>query len=232
MSPSTIKNLVYVHSNDLHVRRFLAPPSFRLLQKQVSLIEMMHRLVFVSGNANKVKEVKAILSGISTVEVTNQAIDLPELQGTVEDVAREKCRIAVERCQGPGVITEDTALCFDAMGGLPGVYIKWFLEKLGHEGLNKMLDGFETRSAYALCTLAYAAAPGIEPILFQGRTDGAIVRPRTKAGKPLFGWDPIFEITSTGKTYAEMDDDQKNQISHRFKAFDKLKKHLAESNGS
>ena len=56
---------------------------------------------------------------------------------------------------GGAVMVEDTCLCFNAYGGLPGPYIKWFLQRLGHEGLNKMLAGFEDKSAYAQCTFAY-----------------------------------------------------------------------------
>jgi inosine triphosphate pyrophosphatase len=52
-------------------------------------------------------------------------------------------------------MVEDTSLCYNAYGGLPGPYIKWFLKKLGHEGLNAMLAGFEDKSAYAQCIFAY-----------------------------------------------------------------------------
>ena len=48
---------------------------------------------------------------------------------------------------------------------------KWFLESVGHDGLNRMLDGFNDRSAYALCTFAFSRGPGTEPILFEGRTE-------------------------------------------------------------
>lgn len=61
-------------------------------------------------------------------ELTNAKIDLPELQGEPEDIAREKCRLAAEAVGGP-VMCEDTCLCFNKLGGLPGPYIKWFLEK-------------------------------------------------------------------------------------------------------
>ena len=61
-----------------------------------------------------------------------------------------------------------------------------------------MLDGFNTRAAWALCTLAYSAGPGTEPILFEGRTDGRIVPPR---GSPKFGWGPVFEADDNGLTY-------------------------------
>ncbi len=53
-------------------------------------------------------------------------------------------------------MVEDTSLCFNAYGGLPGPYIKWFLKNLGHEGLNRMLAGFEDKSAYAQCIFAYS----------------------------------------------------------------------------
>lgn len=64
---------------------------------------------------------------------------------------------------GGAVIVEDTSLCFNAMGGLPGPYIKWFLQKLGHDGLNAMLAGFEDKTGYAQCIFAYS--PGMHSCL-------------------------------------------------------------------
>ncbi|RAK72454.1 non-canonical purine NTP pyrophosphatase [Aspergillus fijiensis CBS 313.89] len=174
----------------------------------------LKQLNFITGNKNKLAEVRAILGSI--IHVDSQAIDLPEIQGTVEEIAKDKCRRAAEAIRGP-VLTEDTALEFHALKGLPGPYIKSFLDALGHEGLNRMLDSFDLKTAEAVCTFAFSEGPGSEPILFQGRTEGAIVRPR---GPANFGWDPIFEYQ--GKTYAEMDKDEKNQISHRYKALVKL----------
>ena len=108
-------------------------------------------------------------------------------------------------------------------------------------GLNKLLVGFPTTAAWALCTFAYSAGPGHEPILFEGRTDGHIVPAR---GGGSFGWDPCFEAEDTGKTYvsqchplpcvllthllryAEMASEEKNKISHRGRAVEKLEKYL------
>lgn len=59
-------------------------------------------------------------------------------------------------------MVEDTSLCFNAYGGLPGPYIKWFLKNLGHEGLNKMLAGFEDKSAYAQCIFAYSPGRSLQ----------------------------------------------------------------------
>lgn len=77
------------------------------------------------------------------------------------------------------------------MNGLPGPYIKWFLEGLGLTGLYNMLKGFPTKTAKAICTMAYCAGPNCEPILFQGITTGSIVEPR--GASENFGWDPIFQ---------------------------------------
>ncbi|KAL1958311.1 hypothetical protein VTO42DRAFT_4628 [Malbranchea cinnamomea] len=179
----------------------------------------MKSLNFITGNKNKLAEVQAILG--DTVEIHSQQVDVPEIQGSIEEIAKEKCRAAAAAVNGPA-LTEDTTLEFNALNGLPGPYIKWFLGSLGHEGLNKMLAGFEDKSAVAVCTFAFSSGPGAEPILFQGRTEGKIVPAR---GPANFGWDPIFE--HEGETYAEMDKEKKNKLSHRYKALMKLKEWLA-----
>lgn len=67
---------------------------------------------------------------------------------------------------------------------------KWFMQSIGHSGLNNLLAAYEDKSAKAITTFAYSAGPGHEPLLFQGITEGKIVQPR---GPANFGWDPIFE---------------------------------------
>ncbi|KAF9369175.1 nucleoside triphosphate pyrophosphohydrolase ham1, partial [Mortierella sp. AD011] len=71
------------------------------------------------------------------------------------------------QAKGP-VYVEDSGLGFGALNGLPGPYIKWFLDGVGIEGLVKMLDGYTDKSAVASCTVAYSAGPGSEPIIFEG----------------------------------------------------------------
>lgn len=61
-------------------------------------------------------------------------------------------------------MVEDTSLCFNACGGLPGPYIKWFLAKLGHDGLNRMLVGFEDKTAYAQCIFAFTPGALLLPL--------------------------------------------------------------------
>ena len=72
---------------------------------------------------------------------------------------------------------EDTSLCFHALGGLPGPYVKWFLGAVGPDGLHRMLAGFDDKSADAVCVFAYCAGPDAAPLLFEGRTAGTVVAP-------------------------------------------------------
>ncbi|XP_030350740.1 inosine triphosphate pyrophosphatase isoform X3 [Strigops habroptila] len=131
--------------------------------------------------------------------------------------------------QGP-VIVEDTCLCFNALGGLPGPYIKWFLEKLKPEGLYKLLAGFEDKSAYALCTFAFSTGNPEEPVkLFKGQTHGLIVEPR---GPRDFGWDPCFQPDGYNQTYAELPKAVKNSISHRYRALSELSAFFHQSNST
>ncbi len=151
-------------------------------------------------------------------------MDLMELQGEPEAIVREKLKYALAREEGPLMI-EDTSLCFNALHGLPGPYIKDFLEKLGHDGLNRMLSGFEDKSAYAQCIFGLGRA-GAEPLVFAGRTPGEIVPAR---GDNAFGWDPIFQPDGFQQTYAELDKEIKNQISHRYNSLKLLIEFLIEN---
>jgi inosine triphosphate pyrophosphatase len=137
-------------------------------------------IVFVTGNAKKLEEVLAILGGAAfPYALVPRKLDLPELQGEPEYVAAEKCRLAVrELGGGVPVMVEDTSLCYNALGGLPGVYIKWFLDKLGHAGLNNLLAAYPDKSAYAQCIFAYSDGSDMAPLLFTGRTHGRIVPAR------------------------------------------------------
>ena len=179
------------------------------------------KLVFVTGNKDKLAEVRLLMG--SNMDIEAQSIDLPEYQGEPLDIAAKKCQTAYDIIQRP-VIVEDTGLCFNALGGLPGPYIKWFLEKLGPSGLHKLLAGFDDKSAYAQCIFAYFDGKTMtEPIVFDGRCLGTIVPER---GPAYFGWNPIFEPLGYTETYAEMSSDVKSSISHRARAFQKLKDYL------
>ncbi|KAJ3270648.1 hypothetical protein HDV01_007536 [Terramyces sp. JEL0728] len=119
-------------------------------------------ITFVTGNKNKLKESMEILG--TQFEITNQNIDLDEIQGTPQEIAIYKCNLALKAINGP-VLVEDSCLGYTAMNGLPGPYVKWFLKSLGPEGLYKLLDGFEDKRGFTLCTVAYAE-PGMHPSTF------------------------------------------------------------------
>ncbi|KAM3914208.1 inosine triphosphate pyrophosphatase [Leptodactylus fuscus] len=176
-------------------------------------------IVFVTGNAKKLEEVIQILGDKFPCKLIAKKIDLPEYQGEPDEISIQKCKEAAKQIQGP-VIVEDTCLCFNALGGLPGPYIKWFLEKLKPEGLHQMLAGFEDKSAYALCTFAYSTGQPEDPVLlFRGKTLGQIVSPR---GPRDFGWDPCFQPDGYEQTYAELPKEVKNTISHRYRALKEM----------
>lgn len=188
-------------------------------------------ITFVTGNANKLKEVIAILStsesqdGTSKVgkySITNKSLDLDEVQGTIEEVTINKAKAAANILKGP-VLVEDTCLGFEAFNNLPGPYIKWFVKSIGLSGLVDMLYKFENKGANAICTFGYCEGPDAEVKLFQGVTKGNIVDSR---GPTDFGWDSVFEPEGFDQTYAEMDKKTKNTISHRFRALDKLRDFL------
>jgi inosine triphosphate pyrophosphatase len=92
------------------------------------------KIFFITGNANKLSEFRQIMGNLDgKIEIDSRDVDLPEYQGEPEEVAREKCKTALELVKAP-VLVEDTSLCFNALHGLPGPYIKWFLSKLKPEG--------------------------------------------------------------------------------------------------
>ena len=182
-------------------------------------IEAKKKIInFVSGNKNKLRELSDIFQKhIKGVEIKQLDIDLPELQGLPEDIVRGKLKLALEKAkklEGP-VLVEDTSLCFNAYGGLPGAYIKYFLKAIKPEGLYKMAWAFEDHSAYAQSIYGLQKNSKEKPQLFIGKTDGEIVSPR---GDNNFGWDPCFQPKNYKETYAEMDEDKKNKISHRGKS--------------
>lgn len=111
-------------------------------------------LTFVTGNSRKIEEVRQILKGLDGTfpyTLCSKAIDLPELQGECDDIAKAKCKLAAQIVGGP-VIVEDTSLHFLKLGGLPGPYIKWFLKSVGHKGLNDMLCAYKVRPVCSIPT--------------------------------------------------------------------------------
>jgi len=177
----------------------------------------MKRLIFVTGNLDKLLEARQILKR----KIDSYNIRLPEIQGTRRAIIIEKAVYAAKVIKRP-VFVEDTALCFNALNGLPGPYIRDFLETIGNKRLNKLLHGYPDKRAKAVCSIGFVV-PGREPKIFEGVSHGKIVPPR---GRGDFGWSPIFLPRGSKKTYAQMSKEEKNQDSFRKKAFAKFKKYL------
>uniref|UniRef100_A0A6B2LIC9 Inosine triphosphate pyrophosphatase n=1 Tax=Arcella intermedia TaxID=1963864 RepID=A0A6B2LIC9_9EUKA len=202
-------------------------------------------MTFVTGNAGKLREVTTLLNAHLTVGsgeaeeglqehedyigMVKEGLDLPELQGDPKTISVEKCRAASKLIAGP-VVVEDTGLCCNALGGLPGPYIRWFLQGCGAEGVHKMLQGFGDYSAYAETIFSFTSGPGEEIHTFVGRTQGRIVPPRGISSFGAVSWDPVFEPEEGGgKTYAEMTKEDKNKISQRGRAIQQLRTFLLQN---
>lgn len=184
----------------------------------------VQKVFFATGNKNKLNEMADILG--PTFDVIGLNVDLPELQGEMDDIAKGKCKIAYEKYKNLGItepiIVEDTALCFNALEGLPGPYIKWFLNKMGNDKLFELIKQYDDPGAQAICT--YCFMENDEPTIIQGIVNGKIVKPAN--GQNGFGWDPIFKPDGYDQTFAEMDMKTKNKTSHRSKATNKLREYL------
>lgn len=180
-------------------------------------------ILFVTGNQKKLKEAKEILDDF---EIINHELEIDEIQGDAEKVAKDKARKAFDILKKPCFV-DDTSFECDALGGLPGIYIKFFLEEIKPEGIHKMLSGFENKSATAACTIAYMDGTLDEPIAFRGAVKGQVVPPRKDNG---FGFDLIFIPQDHDKTFSEMKPEEKNNISHRRRALELFREHLKKTN--
>ena len=155
--------------------------------------------LFVTGNQDKADYLAKMLG----IKLEHRKIDLDEIQSTsLEEIVEHKVRQAYEIAKQPAVLVEDVALGFDALGGLPGPFIKYFVDAPdGLEKLCRMADGLENRGAVASCVFGYY--DGRQVKLMRGELHGAIAKePRGENG---FGWDRIFCPDGFGgKTRAEL----------------------------
>lgn len=182
-------------------------------------------IAFVTSNAIKVEEVRAILGNNSQLEIINHKLDLPELQGDMEEICVKKCQEAASLLKVP-VMVEDTSLCYNALKGLPGPYIKWFIYKIGPEGLYNLLKGWDDKSAKAISTFGYCSDCDLGVRIFQGVVNGQIVPPRG----PSDGFDSIFQPDGCSKTYSELTKAEKYKISHRSMALRKFNEYFCRKN--
>jgi len=149
-------------------------------------------------------------------------IDLPEIQEVDRRlVVEHKLLEAFKHCTGEFIV-EDTSLHFEWLKGLPGPLIKWFLKTIGVEGLADLAEKLGNNMAEAKTVIGYARNRE-EIFFFEGVIKGKIVPPR---GEKRFEWDQIFVPDGQNKTFAEMGMEEKNKISMRRMAVNKLKEFL------
>ncbi|GJL78331.1 MAG: non-canonical purine NTP pyrophosphatase, RdgB/HAM1 family [Nitrospinaceae bacterium] len=172
---------------------------------------------FVTGNPNKVREAGEIL-GVDLEQVN--VPEMHELQtNDLTEIVEHKVRQAYQAVNGP-VLVEDSGLVFSAWNGLPGALVKWFETTVGCAGMLKMLESFDDREAFALCTVGYHDGETIK--IARGEVRGRVAD--GLKGSNGFGWDVFFIPEGYERTYAEMPAEEKNAISHRKRAFEALKK--------
>ncbi len=190
-------------------------------------------MIFATGNKHKLREMRELLPGIE-LEPLPDGVELPPEDGDgFAAIALEKARVA-HVATGKPAIADDSGIGALALDGRPGIYSA----RYGGEGasdeenLEKLLLEVAAargeRGAYYTCALALIEADGSEHV-FEGRCDGHLIeRPRGERG---FGYDPAFVPDATGpldgRTYSEISQAEKNEISHRGRAARRLARHLA-----
>lgn len=169
------------------------------------------QLYFATGNKHKLAEAREILK---EHEIERLDCDYPEIRSdSVEEVALDGVKYVVEKTGKPCFV-EDTGLFIDALKGFPGTYSKFVFEKIGWQGILRLLQDETNRSAKFISAVAYSK-PNTVPRCFVGEATGLIAH--KARGDGGFGYDPIFLPTGKQKTFAE-EPVTKDKISHRCKA--------------
>jgi non-canonical purine NTP pyrophosphatase (RdgB/HAM1 family) len=179
---------------------------------------MKQELTFITGNSAKAK----YLAEYFHLPIAHKKLDVPEIQSLdLREVVEAKAKSAYAILGSP-VLVEDVSVTFTALKRLPGPLIKWFLETLGNDGLCKLLDGYDDRSAVAEVMFGFCDGEDSGEVhIFHGRVEGHIsANPR---GETKFGWDPVFIPSGQSEeTWAEMSGDEKHATSMRKPALEQL----------
>ncbi|MCQ2540370.1 MAG: XTP/dITP diphosphatase [Acetatifactor sp.] len=193
----------------------------------------MKRIIFATGNAGKVREIKAILGdlGMEILSMKEAGIKVePEENGaTYEENALIKARAVAALCDDI-VMADDSGLEIDYLNKEPGVYSARYMGEdtpysIKNANLIERLNGVpdEQRTARFVCAIAAVLPDGRElttRATIEGRID------YEEKGEGGFGYDPIFYVPEFGKTTAELTAEEKNQVSHRGKALQLMKEEL------
>lgn len=191
----------------------------------------MKKIVLASNNIHKVKEIKEILDNVEILTLNDiEYFDEIEETGTTYlDNALIKARTISEYLKSKklnyDVLADDSGLCCEALNGAPGVYSARYAgepsdSKANRDKLIKELKE-KNKEAYFNCTLVlYHNNDNYE--YTEGKTYGKIIS--EEIGDTSFGYDCIFLSDDLGKTFGEATDEEKNKVSHRYRALEKIKK--------
>lgn len=179
--------------------------------------------VFVSESRPKLAEVERIL-GFELEHCSEKILEIQAVE--LEEVIEAKAKAAFRLVGKRPVMVEDTGLFIAAWNGLPGALTRWFLERLGVDGICRLMAATQDRSAEAR-TLVGVYDGRLRA--FEGVVAGRIAdRPRGDSG---FGWDSIFIPDGTRSTFAEMSADDKDAVSMRRRALEGVKAALTGTGG-
>lgn len=182
-------------------------------------------LVFATQNQNKAKEIQAVLPEhiiVKTLKEIGCDSDIPENQPDLKGNALDKAKYVVEHFN-TNCFADDTGLEIEALNGEPGVYSARYAgpEKDSEKNMDLVLEKLknETNRKAQFRTVIALILDG-KTYFFEGVVKGEIRKERT--GIDGFGYDPIFEPEGCGRTFAEMSMEEKNTMSHRGRAIEKM----------
>ena len=186
---------------------------------------MEKKIIFATGNAGKMREIRAILSdlGLPVLSMKEAGVDLDIVEDgkTFAENAKIKA-MAVWKQTGGIVLADDSGLAVDYIGGEPGVYSARYLgEDTSYEIKNqaiidRLADAKEEERTARFVSAIAAVLPDGSELVTEGTVEGLIAH--EPAGNGGFGYDPIFYLPEYGCTTAELDPEKKNELSHRGKA--------------
>jgi XTP/dITP diphosphohydrolase len=193
------------------------------------------KIVLATRNAGKLIEIKKMFAGLDVDIISLEDVgifeDINEDQDTFAGNALKKARFASQKSGLPAV-ADDSGLCIAALQGAPGVLTaRWAGEgasskELIDHTLEQMIDVPKgERQAYFECAVAFVSSDGKEKI-FSGRIDGKIALEERGQALPKLPYDLIFIPDGYDKAFAEMDENEKNKMSHRGQAFRKFREFL------
>jgi len=200
---------------------------------------MSKKIIFATGNAGKVKEIRMIMEDtgmeILSMKEAGISVEVDENGATYEENALLKAR-AVAACTDAIVMADDSGLEIDYLNKEPGVYSARYMGEdtsyhIKNNNLIERLNGVpdEQRTARFVCAIA-AVLPDGKELTTRATIEGRIGY--EEKGENGFGYDPIFYVPEFGKTTAELTEEEKNQVSHRGKALERMKEEMKKYEGT